>query len=391
MFGLMLPVFIGFASLAVDTSMIAVARGQLNTASDSAALAGAMQLATENRVRGATTLTAEITGANTQAVTFAQDNSVLRGTPVISANTSNASGGQIMVGYLDPSNVHSTLNSSSSLTSQFNSVQVTLYRDASHGGPVPTIFGQLMGYNGANVTVNSTATAQPFSVTGFQGNGSLYAGILPITLDMSTWLQMMPPSFTFAYNGGTVSGSASPTTSTDQYTYDPTSGTVTSGADGIYESLLYPVGSGSPGNWGTINVGVTNNSTSILGAQIRYGITPAQLATYPNSTICLDTSQTPPSCNFSGSPGISAGIKDDLTAIIGQPRFVPIYDQNGGNGNNAWYRVIYFQAARILSVNFQGNPKYVIIQPCLANDPTAIRSTAQNWTSGGQIWPYLSR
>ena len=149
--------------------------------------------------------------------------------------------------------------------------------------------------------------------------------------------------------------------------------------------------SGSPGNWGTINVGVSNNSTSVLGDQIRYGITPAQLATFSNSTIQLDPSQNPPSITFSGDPGISAGIKDDLTAIIGQPRFVPIYDQNGGNGNNAWYRVIAFQPARILSVNFQGNPKYVIIQPCLMNDPTAIRGTAQSWTAGGQIDVYLSR
>jgi hypothetical protein len=391
MFGLMLPVFIGFTSLAVDTSMIAVARGQMSTAADAAALAGALQLATENRVRGATTLTTEITGANTQSVSFAQQNSVLGGTPVISTNTSNASGGQIMVGYLEPSNISSTLNSSSSLTTQFNSVQVTIYRDASHGGPVPTIFGQLMGYYGANVTVNSTATAQPFSVSGFKANDNACAQLLPITLDMTTWLQMMPPSFKFAYNGSTLSGSASPTTSTDQYTYDTASNTVTTGSDGIYESQLYPVGSGSPGNWGTINVGVTANSTSTLGAQIRCGITPAQLATYPNSTISLDTTQTPPSCTFSGNPGISTGLKDDLTAIIGQPRFVPIYDLNGANGSNAWYRVIYFQPARILSVNFQGNPKYVIIQPCLVNDSTAIRSTAQNWTSGGLVLPYLSR
>ena len=39
--------------------------------------------------------------------------------------------------------------------------------------------------------------------------------------------------------------------------------------------------SGSPGNWGTINVGVSNNSTSILGAQIRYGITPGAARDVP--------------------------------------------------------------------------------------------------------------
>src|SRR5206468_1273752 len=134
---------------------------------------------------------------NTQAVTFAQKNTALGNTPVISTNLTNAGDGQIVVGYLNPSSTGSALNSSSIATSQFNSVQVTLYRDANHGGAVPTFFGQLMGYNGANVTVKSTATAQPYSVGGFKANGSLNAEILPITLDMTTWLHMMPTDFTF--------------------------------------------------------------------------------------------------------------------------------------------------------------------------------------------------
>jgi hypothetical protein len=179
--------------------------------------------------------------------------------------------------------------------------------------------------------------------------------------------------------------------STDQFTYNAATKTVTSGADGIYESQLYPVGSGSPGNWGTIKVGVSNNSTAILSSQIQYGITPVELATYPSSTIQLDQSQSPPSITFSGNPGLSAGIKSALQSIIGQPVAVPIYDETGGNGSNTWYRVIAFQPARVLSVNFQGNPKYMIIQPCLLNDQTAIAGSPQSWTSGGLISVRLTR
>src|SRR5262249_58541859 len=94
--------------------------------------------------------------------------------------------------------------------------------------------------------------------------------------------------------------------STDQYTYNPATNTVTSGADGITESQLYPVKNGSPGNWGTIKVGVSNNSTSTLGAQIRYGITPDQLATFPDSTIQLHAILTPPSLTLSSHPSITA-------------------------------------------------------------------------------------
>jgi Flp pilus assembly protein TadG len=374
MFGLMLPVFIGFAALSVDVSMIAVARGQLSRAADAAALAGAQSLVSEDLVRGATDASSLISTANTQAISFAQRNPVLGSTPVLSSNLYNDSTGDVLVGYLDVTNPSSTLNTDSSASNLFNSVQVTMKRDATHGGLVPTIFGGLMGFRGASVKVSSTATAQAYSVSGFKANGSQSANLLPIVLDKDTWKAMMSKA------------------TIDDYSYDPNTNTITSGTgDGVCESQLYPVKNGSPGNWGTINVGVSNNSTSTLGDQIRYGITPAQLATFPNSTIELDSSLTPPSYTFSGDPGISAGIKDDLAAIIGKPVTIPIYDLNGGNGNNAWYRVIAFQPCRIVSVSFKGNPKYVIIQPCLINDSCAVTGSAQSWTSGGQVGLYLSR
>src|SRR4029078_1855628 len=123
----------------------------------------------------------------------------------------------------------------SASTSKFNSVQVNILRDTSHGGSIPTVFAQLMGFRGTNVTVTSTATAQAYSISGFQAVGSLNANTLAIVLDKTTWLAMLAGS-----------GQA-----TDQYTYNSSTNTVTSGADGIYESKLYPVSNGSPGHTGT--------------------------------------------------------------------------------------------------------------------------------------------
>jgi len=236
----------------------------------------------------------------------------------------------------------------------------------------PRLFSALWGSGTMAAKASATAVAQT-SISGFQANGSLNARLLPIVLDKTTWQTMMAGQ------------------STDQYTYNASTNTVTLGADGITESQLYPVANGSPGNWGTIKVGVSNNSTSVLGSQIAYGITPAQLATFPNSTIQLDPSLSPPSITFQGNPGISAGIKSDLSSIIGMPVAVPVYDQNGGNGNNAWYRVIAFQPARIMSVNFQGNPKYVIIQPAVLNDQTGIAGAPQSWSAGGLLSLQLTR
>ena len=75
---------------------------------------------------------------------------------------------------------------------------------------------------------------------------------------------------------------------------------------------------------------------------------------------------------------------------------IPIYDQSSGNGNNAWYRVIAFQPCRILSVDFQGAAKYVIVQPCLIKDGSAIAQTDPtkwpsdwSWKWGGVIRVHL--
>ena len=373
LFGLMLPVFIGMTSLAVDVAMIALARGQLRVASDSAALAAAPQLASENRVRGSSNLWVEISAANGQAYAFARKNQVLNDSPVLSTNRSNETDGDILVGYLDWQDSNATLDSSVGSTTKYNSVQVTLRRDAQHGGLVPTIFASLMGFKGSSVTVSSTATCQNFAVAGVKSDGTSNINLLPIVLDVSTWQAMMA--------GSTL----------DQYAYNTATGAVAAGADGVAESKLFPVSSGSPGNWGTINVGVSNNSTSILRSQIQYGITPQQAATFPGGVIALAPTSSPPSYTFSGNPGISAGIKSALNAIIGKPVIVPIYDQNGGNGNNAWYRVIAFQPSRVLAVNFQGSNKYVIIQPCLIDDTNVIKGAPQDWSKGGAVGVFLSR
>jgi Flp pilus assembly protein TadG len=379
-FALLLPVLVGFIALSVDTSIIAAARSQLSTAADAAALAGAQQLANEYRVRGVTDMSSQITTANDSAIAFAAKNKVFNQPVSLVAGTIWTNSGDIQVGYLDPNNPHSSLVTTPALAPTFNSVQVTARRDTSRGGQIPTFFSSLMGFRGGSLNVPSTATVTNYTISGYKNVNGLNAKLLPIVLDVTTYNAMMA-------GVGTTTGAA-----TDQYSYDPVNKTVSNGPDGVAESVLYPVASGNPGNWGTVKVGVSNNSTSVLAAQIQYGITPSQLATFPNGTIALDTTLTPPSITFGGNPGISAGIKSALDAIIGNPVAIPIYDQSGGNGNNAWYRVIAFASVRVMAVNFQGNPKYVVVQPALLTDPTAIKGSLQSsWTKGGLVVLRLSR
>lgn len=73
--------------------------------------------------------------------------------------------------------------------------------------------------------------------------------------------------------------------------------------------------------------------------------------------------------------GLSAGIKTQLSQIIGQPRAIPIFIEVNGNGNNATYTIVKFVGVRVLAVKLIGplSKKHVIVQPCPFGDSTVIR------------------
>jgi Flp pilus assembly protein TadG len=351
------PVLIGMMAFSADLAVISAARGQLRTSADAAALAGAQELATRQRLQMYPAASADVAAALGQAVAYAGRNNVLGVPSKLDSNPSNLDTGtqSVVAGYLArPYDATAPFQTSVGMIPYYNAVQVRAVRDATHGGAVPAFFSRLWGRRGTSLQV--TATAAAVGLSGFRAiDASTNANLLPIVLDKTTYAQML--------RGNT----------TDEYTFNATTKTVTPGADGVTESRLYPVRSGYPGNWGTIKIGVANNSTQTLGQQIRYGVTPAQMATYPNGMI--QPNPTTGLIQFEGNPGISAGLKDDLASIIGKPVEIPIYDaaQSGGNGNNAIFTITAFAPVRLLKVTFRGKDKYVVIQPAgVPRDPTAV-------------------
>jgi hypothetical protein len=239
----------------------------------------------------------------------------------------------------------------------YNMAKVTLHRDVAGTGadrPIPLFFAPVLGIQSANA--ESTATAALLPGMGFKigpGNSSMTAGILPIALDVGTWNNLM-------------AGVGS-----DNFAYNPTTGAVTPGQDGILEVDLYPSGSNlmPPGNRGTVDIGTTNNGTNNLTRQILYGLSASDLAPYGGQLI-FSTSPL----SLDGNPGLSAAIKAPLTAIIGQPRAIPIFSAVSNPGANAVYTIVKFVGVRVLDVQLTGSPsqKHVTIQPCPYSDPTVI-------------------
>ena len=83
---------------------------------------------------------------------------------------------------------------------------------------------------------------------------------------------------------------------------------------------------------------------------------------------------------LNGDTGISAGVKDDLAAIIGQPRVIPIFSEVHGPGNNAEYTIVKWFGIRIMAVKLTGpmSRKYVTIQAA----PVLVRGAVPAPQSG---------
>ena len=174
------------------------------------------------------------------------------------------------------------------------------------------------------------------------------------------------------------------TVSTDIWNYN-SDGQVVPGSDGIREVNLFPQGTGSPGNRGTVKIGTDNNSTATIVSQILYGITPAQMACYPNSQLSFDSNGH---LYLDANPGISAGFKAALASIIGQTRFIPIFDSVVGNGNNAQYEIVNFVGVRICDVNLTGSmsSKHLTVQPALVYTRGALPNTNSGTATGFYIY-----
>src|SRR5262249_43556628 len=147
--------------------------------------------------------------------------------------------------------------------------------------------------------------------------------------------------------------------------------------DNIPEVKLYPLDNGSnssgnpgslpSGNFGTVDIGSPSNSTADISRQIREGPNATDLSYFPNSTIELDRTKSPPSLILQGDTGISAGVMDDLVSIIGKPRIIPLYmPPVTGPGDNARFTIVAWAGVTVLEVDLTGSleSKHVTIQPC---------------------------
>lgn len=333
-------ILLGMVAFALDLGYIVAVRTELQRSADAAALAAAADLVPADLQVSNLNPTQWVANARNSAAAYAASNWVGMKSPAVDQNASNAPSGDVLVGYLDPG---APAEFDFTTLDQYNAVKVRVRRTTDQNGQVPFFFGRVFGLEGIDTWSTATALVTKnfggFSAPGDGGNLDL----LPFALDEDTWNWMM--------NGG----------GSDNWTWDSSDKAIHSGSDGVREVNLYPQGTGAPGNRGTVDIGSSNNSTADISRQILEGVSPADLDHHGGSLEFDDQGEL----FLNGDTGISAGVKDELAAIRGQPRIIPIFRAVHGPGNNAEYTIVKFAGIRIMAVKLTGSmsSKYVTIQP----------------------------
>jgi hypothetical protein len=347
----------------VDIGALYDAKAELQRCADAAALAGAGALIDERRIRNNGGMDLEIDrAARYAAYEYVTRNNVLGDSPTVSFNVLNRDGGDIVLGTLSNlSNYQeplSTVNPDS-----YNSVRVRVRRDKERNGPIGLFFARIMGLYTADVAAEATATFED-GVTGFKVTpNTSNADLMPFALSVDVWKSLLA--------GTSAVG--------DQYAFDPATGEVEFGSDGVLEINFYP-GAGPtqlpPGNFGTVDIGGSDNSTADICRQLLEGVNADDLA-YHGGELKLGDDGT---LTLDGDTGMSVGFKAALEAIIGKPRIIPVFDTVVGTGDTAQFTVVGFAGVRILDVDLTGAPDslYLMIQPAQVADDAAITEPGTN-------------
>ena len=247
----------------------------------------------------------------------------------VTSNTDNSFqvlDSDIEIGRYDPATIYSKvllLN-----TGTFDTVRVTVRYDGTANSPVVLFFSLVLGIHEAPVIATATAVLQKASTI------PPGADILPFVVPQDVWNAHNPGDSWSIYGDGKMTDLA---------------------------------GSTIPGNWGTVDIGSTSNSTAEISDQILDGLRQSDLdALYADGRIPQSTHIDGNSAAWmQGDPGLSSGMKGAVQAVHGTTRLIPIYDALTGPlvGNNVEIQVVGWGVIQVVTSNWGGaHNTYVTIQ-----------------------------
>lgn len=361
-------------AMVIDFGWIYLAQNQLQNTADASALAAASQLMDEDILSGEVNQTDDIIDTRDMAEWYAALNQAAKKNILLDRNNSNNPNGDVVVGYIDDPNDYASPFDSSGV-SGYNSVQVKARLAQTMNGPLGLFFGSFTGISQIELAAQTVASIED-RISGFDlPSGSPDTiPILPFTIYIDAWkVQTDGDNYECGLD-------CPPQTDIDHWQYNTTTGEVNFCAgDGIPEVKLYPFKEsvctvpGLPGNFGTIDIGPSNNSTSDLIDQIYNGATADDLAAI-GGLVMTDQGGGNYAKWLNGDTGVSSTLSSSLEDIIGEPRILPLFKNAFNSGNNVNYEIVTFVGVRVMEVKLTGSlsKRYVIVQPCQIMSPHAV-------------------
>ena len=360
---LLMIVMLALVAFVVDIGYLVSAKTEMQRTADAAALAAAWEMVNDNVVRDDTE--AIDYAARNMAVEFAAQNEVVKTSP----NLDIAS--DITVGYLaNPADQNEQISFPD--PKLYNTVQVRVQYNDEQNQPVSFFFAPLLGIGSQNLSVTAAATFSSGNTVGFQApQGDAKSTLMPFVIKSEDWNDLLDG-----------------TQGTDEWAYDPETGTVSPGQDGIREMRMFPErqenkgkGKGgvgiTPGNFGTVDIGNRGNGAPDLWRQIIDGPNAEDFSYYDNGVLELDSETG--KLYLNGDTGMTASMGDHAVRyIIGDPKTIFLYEDATGQGNNTWFTITGFAGVRVMDYSMHGNDKYILIQPAMVVDSGAVPGDTDN-------------
>lgn len=335
-----LPVLLGMAALTVDVAVLCNVRTDLQNSADAAAMAAAYALSSESMQKVRTGKEADSNLSAVRSIAAQEIDRLAELNHSFGAKSTLIAATDIVLGQIDVKSATSALDSSGSAAG-YNAVQVVTRRGGGANSPVSLFFAPIFGKHYSNVSASAVAAFDD-RVSGYDPDAG-EAPLWPMTMSLNEYNWQV---------GQNV----------DSYSFDGDS--VNSDADGLPEVKAYPAML-APGNFGLLNIGMSNQSVNGVADHIENGVSGDDLEAEIGESVLsfIDTDGTAKTHLVTGTPGLKASLESSVKQRIGDIVAIPIHDQVTGSGANTTYRIIGVRFARVMSVSLKSGTKYLWMQP----------------------------
>jgi Flp pilus assembly protein TadG len=351
----MLAVFVlGVVAFALDTGWIVLAKAELQSAADSAALAGASQLIDgyvqyqlpgQTAERKTAILNATMTSARTAAKKYAQLNTSGGVSSLTLKDT------DIEFGFLDKNNAYTSLADKGGFP---NTIKVLMRRDKTANGSLNLFFAPALGTKSTNLNTTASATIYAGVIKGFSSGPNQKIGMLPMTYDVNDWNNF-------------VSTGKDPNGATE---YDAAGNPVLK----IYSTVK------DTGNFGELALDDEHAGSSEIRGWVNNGMASSDLTLLKDRGLLPVSTHDNTKWDWLGNTGFKSTTVQEVNDLAGTTYLLPLflpknadpksYQPGIDEGSNYAYNIVRFVGIKIIESKHKN--REITIQPTAFIEPNAV-------------------